>query len=70
MARVQTYVVRVARPVEDPGGSFGLRGVVHEVSTGHHAVFHDAEELIALLRGRGLPGPEDGVPHPIPSTRE
>jgi len=68
---VESYVVRVAKPVEDPGGSSGLRGVVHEVSTGHRAVFHDAGELVSLLTG-GFPSAADDVPmpEPTPTTRK
>jgi len=68
---VESYVVRVAKPVEDPGGSSGLRGVVHEVSTGHRVVFHDAEELVSLLAG-AFPSAADDEPlaDNSPSTRK
>ena len=69
---MDTFVVRVYRP----GGMDGLpddgrlRGVVEEISTGFHATFHDARELLSILaglqtnspgshRGRGgIPGEE------------
>lgn len=52
LACVETFVVRVAGPVEGPGGSSGLRGVVREVATGHEAVFRDGGELLAILSAR------------------
>lgn len=72
LSGVESYVVRVAKPVEDPGGSpSGLRGVVHEVSTGHRAVFHDAGELVSLLSGTFPSDSEDDpTAHQTPSTRK
>jgi hypothetical protein len=48
---VDTFVVRVYRSGQDPPpGDDPLRGVVDEVSTGVKATFHDATELVAILR--------------------
>jgi hypothetical protein len=50
---MDTFVVRVYRS----GGQEGLpdddrlRGVVEEISTGVHATFRDAKELLSILAG-------------------
>lgn len=54
---MDTFVVRVHRPGQIPPDDDRLRGVVDEISTGAHATFHDAGELLAILRR----------PHPLPT---
>lgn len=48
---MDTFVVRVYRSKHDaPPDDDPLRGVVDEVSTGLKATFHDATELLSILR--------------------
>jgi hypothetical protein len=48
---MDTFVVRVYRRGQDTSpDDDALRGVVDEVSTGLKATFHDATELLAILR--------------------
>lgn len=48
---MQTFVVRVYRSRQDsPPVTECLRGVVEETWSGFQATFHDAEELLAILR--------------------
>jgi hypothetical protein len=48
---MDTFIVRVYRSGQDPlPEGDRLRGVVDEISTGFQAAFHDAGELLAILR--------------------
>jgi len=48
---MDTFVVRVYRSKQDAvPDDPRLRGVVEEVATGVHATFHDATELLSILR--------------------
>lgn len=48
---MDTFVVRVYRSSQDAlPDDPRLRGVVEEVATGAHATFHDAMELLSILR--------------------
>jgi hypothetical protein len=62
---MDTFVVRVYRSGQDSGPDDDcLRGVVEEISTGLHATFRDAGELLSILHRR------DAVrPHPRPFSR-
>jgi hypothetical protein len=56
---MDTFVVRVYRSGHDiPPGDDPLRGVVDEVSSGIKATFHDATELLAILRRDQSPAEE------------
>ncbi len=56
---MDTFVVRVYRSGQDtPPGDDSMRGVVDEVSTGIKATFHDATELVAILRRERPPADE------------
>jgi hypothetical protein len=53
---MHTFVVRVYRSGQGTSADDeSLRGVVDEVSTGIKATFHDATELLAILRPQRLP---------------
>jgi hypothetical protein len=56
---MDTFVVRVYRSRQDkPSDDPRLRGVVEDVTTGLHATFHDATELLSILRRQPQDGPE------------
>jgi hypothetical protein len=56
---MDTFVVRLYRSGPDTSpGDDALRGVVDEVSTGIKATFHDATELVEILRRERLPAEE------------
>jgi hypothetical protein len=66
---MDTFVVRVYRGggQEELPDDDRLRGVVEEISTGFHATFRDAKELLSILAGLNTTRPgrhrgRDGAP--------